>query len=124
MPETAARYGVGATPLREALSRLAARGLVNAIGNRHYEQRCGRCESGNRGLGVQNRSGTDKTDAWNNLRRDASAVRFRSGELPRQNGKHRRAEADKHVRSQPSRPVSQLPFQSNDAASAEFIASR
>ena len=34
--ETAARYGVGATPLREALSRLAARGLVNAIGKRGF----------------------------------------------------------------------------------------
>jgi GntR family carbon starvation induced transcriptional regulator len=37
--ETAARYGVGATPLREALSRLAARGLVNAIGNRGFRVR-------------------------------------------------------------------------------------
>lgn len=34
--ETAARYGVGATPLREALSRLAARGLVNATGKRGF----------------------------------------------------------------------------------------
>jgi GntR family transcriptional regulator, carbon starvation induced regulator len=34
--ETAVRYGVGATPLREALSRLAARGLVNAIGKRGF----------------------------------------------------------------------------------------
>jgi GntR family carbon starvation induced transcriptional regulator len=34
--ETAARYGVGATPLREALSRLAARGLVLAIGQRGF----------------------------------------------------------------------------------------
>lgn len=34
--QTAARYGVGATPLREALSRLAARGLVNAIGKRGF----------------------------------------------------------------------------------------
>ncbi|MDE3176258.1 MAG: GntR family transcriptional regulator [Pseudomonadota bacterium] len=34
--ETAARYGVGATPLREALSRLAARGLVHARGNRGF----------------------------------------------------------------------------------------
>ena len=34
--ETSTRYGVGATPLREALSRLAARGLVNAIGNRGF----------------------------------------------------------------------------------------
>ena len=34
--ETSARYGVGATPLREALSRLAARGLVNAIGKRGF----------------------------------------------------------------------------------------
>ncbi len=32
----ATRYGVGATPLREALSRLAARGLVNAIGKRGF----------------------------------------------------------------------------------------
>lgn len=34
--EMVARYGVGATPLREALSRLAARGLVNAHGNRGF----------------------------------------------------------------------------------------
>jgi GntR family carbon starvation induced transcriptional regulator len=34
--ETAARYGIGATPLREALSRLAARGLVDAIGQRGF----------------------------------------------------------------------------------------
>jgi len=34
--ETSARYGVGATPLREALSRLSARGLVNAIGKRGF----------------------------------------------------------------------------------------
>jgi GntR family carbon starvation induced transcriptional regulator len=34
--ETGARYGVGATPVREALSRLAARGLVNAIGQRGF----------------------------------------------------------------------------------------
>ena len=34
--ETAARYGVGATPLREALSSLAARGLVEASGNRGF----------------------------------------------------------------------------------------
>jgi DNA-binding GntR family transcriptional regulator len=34
--ETAARYGVGATPLREALSRLSARGLVNAVGKRGF----------------------------------------------------------------------------------------
>jgi DNA-binding GntR family transcriptional regulator len=34
--ETAARYGVGATPLREALSRLAARGLVHAEGRRGF----------------------------------------------------------------------------------------
>ena len=34
--ETSARYGVGATPLREALSRLAARGLVHARGNRGF----------------------------------------------------------------------------------------
>src|SRR5277367_4174430 len=34
--DTAARYGVGATPLREALSRLAARGLVDAIGMRGF----------------------------------------------------------------------------------------
>jgi GntR family transcriptional regulator, carbon starvation induced regulator len=33
---TAARYGVGATPVREALSRLAARGLVDAIGQRGF----------------------------------------------------------------------------------------
>jgi DNA-binding GntR family transcriptional regulator len=33
---TAARYGVGATPLREALSRLSARGLVSAIGKRGF----------------------------------------------------------------------------------------
>ena len=34
--ETAARYGVGATPLREALSRLAARGLQQVDdGHRH-----------------------------------------------------------------------------------------
>ena len=34
--ETAARYGVGATPLREALSRLAARGLVDATRKRGF----------------------------------------------------------------------------------------
>jgi GntR family carbon starvation induced transcriptional regulator len=34
--ETAQRYGVGATPLREALSRLAARGLVDAVGMRGF----------------------------------------------------------------------------------------
>ena len=34
--DTAARYGVGATPLREALSRLSARGLVSAIGKRGF----------------------------------------------------------------------------------------
>ena len=34
--EIAARYGVGATPVREALSRLAARGLVSAIGQRGF----------------------------------------------------------------------------------------
>jgi GntR family transcriptional regulator, carbon starvation induced regulator len=34
--DTAERYGVGATPLREALSRLAARGLVDAAGNRGF----------------------------------------------------------------------------------------
>ena len=34
--ETAARYGVGATPLREALSRLVARGLVLAEGHRGF----------------------------------------------------------------------------------------
>jgi GntR family carbon starvation induced transcriptional regulator len=34
--ETAARYRVGATPLREALARLAARGLVNATGKRGF----------------------------------------------------------------------------------------
>jgi GntR family carbon starvation induced transcriptional regulator len=34
--EMAARYGVGATPLREALSRLAARGLVHAEGRRGF----------------------------------------------------------------------------------------
>jgi len=34
--ETAARYGVGATPLREALSRLVARGLVDAVGKRGF----------------------------------------------------------------------------------------
>jgi GntR family transcriptional regulator, carbon starvation induced regulator len=34
--QTAARYGVGATPLRQALSRLATRGLVNAIGKRGF----------------------------------------------------------------------------------------
>ncbi len=33
---TAARYGIGATPLREALSRLAARGLVHAEGRRGF----------------------------------------------------------------------------------------
>ncbi len=37
--ETAARYGVGATPLREALSRLTARGLVDAIGQRGFRVR-------------------------------------------------------------------------------------
>lgn len=37
--ETAARYGVGATPLREALSRLASRGLVVAIGQRGFRVR-------------------------------------------------------------------------------------
>jgi DNA-binding GntR family transcriptional regulator len=36
---TAARYGVGATPLREALSRLAARGLVNATSKRGFRVR-------------------------------------------------------------------------------------
>ena len=35
--ETAARYGVGATPLREALSRLVARGLVRAEGHRGFK---------------------------------------------------------------------------------------
>ncbi len=34
--ETATRYGIGATPLREALSRLAARGLVHAEGRRGF----------------------------------------------------------------------------------------
>lgn len=37
--ETAARCGIGATPLREALSRLAARGLVDAIGRRGFRVR-------------------------------------------------------------------------------------
>jgi DNA-binding GntR family transcriptional regulator len=37
--ETAARYSVGATPLREALSRLAARGLVDAEGHRGFRVR-------------------------------------------------------------------------------------
>ncbi len=36
---TARRYGVGATPLREGLSRLAARGLVDAVGNRGFHVR-------------------------------------------------------------------------------------
>jgi GntR family carbon starvation induced transcriptional regulator len=36
---TAQRYGVGATPLREGLSRLAARGLVDAFGNRGFRVR-------------------------------------------------------------------------------------
>ena len=35
--ETAARYGVGATPLREALSRLVARGLVSAEDRRGFK---------------------------------------------------------------------------------------
>jgi GntR family carbon starvation induced transcriptional regulator len=35
--ETAARYGVGATPLREALSRLVARGLVRVEGHRGFK---------------------------------------------------------------------------------------
>jgi DNA-binding GntR family transcriptional regulator len=34
--EMATRFGVGATPLREALSRLVARGLVDAIGQRGF----------------------------------------------------------------------------------------
>jgi DNA-binding GntR family transcriptional regulator len=34
--ETSARYGIGATPLREALSRLVSRGLVVAIGQRGF----------------------------------------------------------------------------------------
>jgi DNA-binding GntR family transcriptional regulator len=34
--ETSTRYGVGATPLREALSRLVSRGLVVAIGQRGF----------------------------------------------------------------------------------------
>lgn len=34
--DMAARFGVGATPLREALSRLVARGLVDAIGQRGF----------------------------------------------------------------------------------------
>lgn len=34
-----ARYGVGATPLREALAHLAASGLVNAIGKRGFRVR-------------------------------------------------------------------------------------
>ena len=34
--ERAARYGIGATPLREGLSRLVARGLVDAIGQRGF----------------------------------------------------------------------------------------
>jgi GntR family transcriptional regulator, carbon starvation induced regulator len=34
--EMAVRFGVGATPLREALSRLVARGLVDAIGQRGF----------------------------------------------------------------------------------------
>ena len=42
--ETAARYGVGATPLREALSRLAARGLVDAIGMRGFRVKAVSCE--------------------------------------------------------------------------------
>lgn len=37
--DTAARYGVGATPLREGLSRLVARGLVDAIGQRGFRVR-------------------------------------------------------------------------------------
>jgi GntR family transcriptional regulator, carbon starvation induced regulator len=34
--ERAAHYGIGATPLREGLSRLLARGLVDAIGQRGF----------------------------------------------------------------------------------------
>lgn len=34
--ELARRYGIGATPIREALSRLAAQGLVVAIGRRGF----------------------------------------------------------------------------------------
>ena len=34
--ELAARYGVGATPVREGLSRLVARGLIVAIGQRGF----------------------------------------------------------------------------------------
>ncbi len=34
--ERAAHYGIGATPLREGLSRLIARGLVDAIGQRGF----------------------------------------------------------------------------------------
>jgi DNA-binding GntR family transcriptional regulator len=42
--EISTRYGVGATPLREALSRLVARGLVNAIGKRGFRVQSISCE--------------------------------------------------------------------------------
>ncbi len=36
IPALEARFGIGATPLREGLSRLVARGLVTMIGNRGF----------------------------------------------------------------------------------------
>lgn len=36
LPSLELRFGIGATPLREGLSRLAARGLVTMIGNRGF----------------------------------------------------------------------------------------
>jgi len=35
-PRLVERYGIGATPIREALSRLGPEGLVKAIGNRGF----------------------------------------------------------------------------------------
>ena len=37
--ELAARYGIGATPIREALSRLSPLGLVQPVGNRGFRAR-------------------------------------------------------------------------------------
>src|SRR5215470_6387591 len=66
---------------------------------------------------MQNRSGANKTDPWNDLGGNASVIAaVPAGKFVRKKRKHRRTNADKHVGPQPRGPMLRLALQPDQAA--------
>ncbi len=85
---------------------------------RNHEQSSRRSDAGHQvAATVQDRTGPDETNAWDNLRRNSGVVSEKlDRQLIRQQGEHGGAKAYKEICAQSGRPVFELAFQPDSAA--------